>query len=157
VASLELENGTPKVLATIEGGIESMVQGGNRVYIIAQDRSRKAESNDRGLHPRILHIIDGYGFTATETLAWTQRSGKLFGYDDRSRKLLYSATQPVSAFAIPGDSGSLALAAKDLDRRLGEFWGVDDQSWIMLVLLAGVIVWGTIAKLTKPACKSCGP
>lgn len=157
VASLELENGSPKVLATIDGGIESMVQAGNHVYVIAKDHSRKVESNDRGFAPRNLHIIDGFGFTATETLPWTRRSGKLFGYDDRSRKLLYSATQPVSAFAIPGDSGSLSLAAKDLDRRIGEFWGVDDQSWLMAVLLAGVIVWGAIAKLTRPKCKSCGP
>lgn len=156
VALLDLEGREPRPLGIVEGEVESLLPAGKTVYALAMDLRRPRERNDRGFHPRDLHILDASGTRAPETVAWTKRGGALFGFEEKAGRLLLAVTQPASAWAVPAGKESLSGAARELDRRAGEFWTVDDQAWILWGLLLAIIGWGVVVKLMRPSCKSCG-
>lgn len=139
VASFDLENGSPRRIASIDGEMESMVQDGSSVFVIAKDHSRPSKPNDHGFFPRNLHVIAKGGASKNETIPWTQRSGRFFGYDAKGKALLFHATQPATAWSISAAVEALAQTAKDLDRRSGEYSLKDPQTWGLLLLAVGAV------------------
>ena len=138
----------------MSGQVESVLEAGGRVYAVAKDPSRPAPDADRDLRPRVLALLDGRRPGPAQTVAWTQRKGRLVG--SGAGRLYFAATQPNSAWELPAEAEGLAAAAKELDRRTGEFWGADRQSWVLGLLAAGVLLGIVMAILMRPACKTCG-
>ena len=146
--------GTARELGRVSGQVESVLEAGGRVYAVAKDPSRPATDADRDLRPRVLALLDGRRPGPAQTVAWTQRKGRLVG--SGAGRLYFAATQPNSAWELPAEAEGLAAAAKELDRRTGEFWGADRQSWYLGLLAAAVLLGIVMAILMRPACKTCG-
>ena len=148
--------GTAREVGRVAGVVETVLEAGGRVYAVLKDPSRPASDADKDLRPRVLALLDERRPGPPETLAWTQRRGRLVGYSAGAGKLYFAATQPSSSWALPTEAAGLAAAAKELDRRTGEFWGADRQSWFLGLLAAGVLLGIVMAILMRPACKTCG-
>lgn len=146
--------GTARELGRVSGEVESVLEAGGRVYAVARDPGRPPIDAEKDLRPRVLALLDGRRPGPPQVLAWTQRKGRLVG--SAPGKLYFAATQPSSAWELPAEAEGLAAAAKELDRRTGEFWGADQQSWYLGLLAAAVLLGIVMAILMRPACKTCG-
>lgn len=154
ISLLNLRDGASSELAKFEGDVESLLAGPGRVFAIAKDLSRPAESNDLGHHPRVLCLIPKGGLM--ETIPWTSRKGRLFGFDPETGMIYFSATQPSGAWTAFGDKETLLRAARELERRSGQFWGNNAQTWGMIGLVVVILILGFSVKKLRPECKSCG-
>lgn len=153
---LNPEAGTASELGRVDGKVETVLEAHGRVYAVAKEPGRPAIDGEKDLHARVLALFDTRRPGPPETLPWTQRRGSLVGYSAGSGKLYFAATQPSSSWELPAEAAGLAAAARELDRRTGEFWGADRQSWYLGFLAAGVLLGIVMAILMRPSCKTCG-
>lgn len=153
---LNPSDGTAREIGRVEGELESLLEAGRRVYAVVRDGSRPPIDAERDLHARTLTVIDERRPGPPEILPWTRRQGEFVGFSSEKAKLYFAATQPKSSWELPADSAGLAAAAAELDRRTGEFWGADRQSWFLIVLAGAVALGLILAIVLRPACKSCG-
>lgn len=153
---LDPAGGTAREVGRVDGEVETVLEAGGRVYAVLRDPARPPSDAEKDLRPRVLAVFDARRPGPPETLPWTQRRGTLVGFASGTGRLYYSATQPSSSWELPADAAGLADAARELDRRTGEFWGADRQSWFLGLLAAGVLLGIVMAILMRPACKTCG-
>ncbi|TBR22755.1 hypothetical protein EPO15_07280 [bacterium] len=146
--------GTARELGRCEGELENLMEAGGRVYVLSRDTS--VPPVDKLLRERLLVVFDERRPGPPQTLRWTKRLGEFAGYSAAAGKLYFAATEPSSVWELPADPAGLPAAVQELDRRTGEFWGSDRQSWVLGGLAVVVLFGIALAVAMRPACKSCG-
>lgn len=144
VARVEPKDGSLRALATFDGGAESLAASDDELFAVSLDTSKKEKANDRGMAPRLITRIAGDSSPAPS--AWTSRRGRLVGYDARSKKLFFAATQPADVWAIDAEASRLANAARELDRGAGAFEGW--QMKLLVFMLVGSAVMAVLIRFT---------
>lgn len=145
VARLDFENGSIRALATIENDVESMLLASDRVCLISQDITRRGTPDGRGLAPRFFTLLNAQAPFSRDSITWTNRAGRLFGYDQKNGRLFFAAAQPASVWMIAADKQTLSQAAGEIDRKTGQMLG--RQVLMQTYLIAGCAVMGGLMML----------
>ncbi|MBI5238904.1 MAG: hypothetical protein HY926_00385 [Elusimicrobia bacterium] len=145
VADIDPQDASVRRIAELDNGIESLALSNDRAWAVSRDASHPQKADDRGFFPRLITLIGRDG--STEPVPWTKRDGELFGYDGRTQRLFFAATQPAGVWTISGDRKTLSAAARELDRTAGEF--PRSMKLLLIFMIVGSVVMGVLVRFMK--------
>jgi len=90
VVSFNLKDKIEKVLIELGGELDTALFVNDILYVIGKDLSRSSQQKKSWLHPRNIYLIDSQKSTPVDTLDWTQREGKLIGFDKKTNEIIYA-------------------------------------------------------------------